>query len=124
MAPEILELVRQGTEHIPILLDASGAPLRRHIVHIDDVIQALDKMLDNPKALNQTFNIAAPEPFDYRAAAAYLSSRTGLPTIDIPCPAYHSFAIDISKARSVLGYDPENTFEKMADRALSFRSKT
>lgn len=115
---EILQLVRAKQERIPILTNSSGVPLRRHIVHIDDVTQAFDRMLDNPAALNQSFNIASPSPFEYRVAAEYLSRKTGIPTVEVRCPAYHPFEINITRARAVLGYAPENDFFRMADRAL------
>jgi len=119
---EILALVRAGEERIPILTDANGVPFRRHIVHIDDVMQAFERMLGNAAALGQAFNIAAPAPFDYRVAAEYLSAKTGTPTIEIPCPGYHSFEINITRARTVLGYAPANDFFRMADRALEARA--
>ncbi|MCB1062611.1 MAG: NAD(P)-dependent oxidoreductase [Verrucomicrobiae bacterium] len=118
-----LDLVRAGEEHLPILLDRDGEPLHRHIVHIDDVIHALDRMIANPAAFNEDFNIAAPAAFDYRTAANCLAEKTGLPTIEIPCPDYHGFEIDISKARERIGYDPQNDFATMADRAIAFRKK-
>lgn len=118
----VLALVREGREHIPVLVDAEGSPLTRHIVHIDDVIQGLRLMIDNPDALGEDFNIAAPAPFDYRTAAEELSAKLGFPTIEIPCPDYHGFSIDISKAREVLGYAPENDFSRMADRAIAARA--
>ena len=119
---ETLELVRSGKEHLPVLLDRDNKPIRRHIVHIDDVIHGFDRMLDNPAALNEDFNIAAPAAFDYRSASSYLSEKTDLPTVEISCPEYHSFEIDISKAREMIGYAPQNDFEAMADRALAFRA--
>lgn len=119
VSQEVLELVRRGEERIPILLDAQGVPLRRHIVHIDDVMQAFGKMLDEPAAIGQSFNIAGPAPFNYRVAAEYLSSRLGIPTVEISCPSYHSFEINITRARSLLGYAPENDFFRMADRAIA-----
>jgi len=119
---EVLALVRAGQERIPILCDAEGLPLRRHIVHIDDVMQAFDRMLGNPAALGQSFNIAAPAPFDYRVAATHLSRKMGIPVVEIRCPDYHSFEIDITRARSVLGYAPENDFVRMADRAIAARA--
>jgi UDP-glucose 4-epimerase len=119
---ETLDLARQGREHLPILLDRDGIPLRRHIVHIDDVMHALDRMLDNPVALNQEFNIAGPAAFDYRSAAACLAEKTGLPTVEIPCPDYYSFEIDISKAKERLGYSPKNDFATMAERAMLWRA--
>lgn len=120
---EILKLVENGQEHVPILTGQEGIPLNRHIVHVDDVMQAFDKMLGNPVALNNDFNIAAPAAFNYRVAAEYLAKRTGLPTVEIPC-AYHGFEININRARSILGYTPENDFFRMADRALDFRNNT
>ncbi|MCB1232543.1 MAG: NAD(P)-dependent oxidoreductase [Verrucomicrobiae bacterium] len=119
----VLELVREGKEHLPILLDRNGDPLKRHIVHIDDVVHALDRMLANPAAINEDFNIAAPEAFDYRSAAACLAEKTGLPSVEIACPYYHGFEIDISKARDRIGYNPRNDFATMADRAIAWRNQ-
>ncbi|MEY4939949.1 MAG: dTDP-glucose 4,6-dehydratase [Verrucomicrobiota bacterium] len=120
--PDVLELVRTQQERIPVLTDGAGVPLRRHIVHIDDVMQGFERAIGNPSALNQTFNIAGPAPFDYRVAADYLSAKLGVPTVELRCPDYHPFEINITRARSVLGYAPENDFFRMADRAIAARS--
>lgn len=119
---DILALVRAQEERIPILTDAQGTPLRRHIVHIDDVMQAFGLMLGNPSANGQVFNIAGPAPFDYRVAADYLSAKRDIPTVEIRCPDYHPFEINITRARTVLGYAPENDFFRMADRAVEARA--
>jgi nucleoside-diphosphate-sugar epimerase len=123
LTDEVLALVRAGAERIPILTDACGTPLRRHIVHVDDLMQAFDRALGNPSARGQTFNIAGPAPFDYRVAAAYLSGRLGVPTVELRCPNYHPFEINTTRARTVLGYAPENDFFRMADRAIEARSQ-
>jgi len=123
ITPEILSLVRAGEDRIPLLLDGSGVPLRRHIVHIDDVVQVFRLSLGNEASLGQSFNVAGPAPFSYDVAARYLSEKTGVPTIDINCPNYHSFEINITRCRTVLGYAPENDFFRMADRALAVREK-
>lgn len=117
----VLDLVRSGKERVPVLTGQGGVPLRRHIVHVDDVMQALDRMLGNPAALGQTFNIAGPSAFDYRVAAEYLAGKLDLPTVEIPCPQYFPFEINISRARTLLGYAPENDFFRMADRAIAAR---
>lgn len=121
---EVLALVRAGEERIPILTDAQGVPFRRHIVHVDDVIQSFERMLVNPSAIGQTFNIAAPSAFDYRVAAEYISEKTGVPVIALRCPDYHSFEINITRARTVLGYAPVNDFFRMADQAIASRETT
>ena len=118
----VMQLARAGEERIPILTDNKGVALNRHIVHVDDVMQAFDKMLGNDAAINQSFNIASPAAFNYRVAAEYLSKKMQIPTVEIPC-AYHSFEININRARSVLGYVPENDIFIMIDRALEFRQQ-
>ena len=123
VSDDILALLEAKQERIPILVDAQGVPYYRHIVHVDDVIQAFDKMLGNPSAVGESFNIAAPAPFEYRTAADYLSKKMGVPTVEILCAGYHSFAINITKARSVLGYAPENDFFRIADRAIECRAQ-
>ncbi len=123
VSDETLQLVRDEQERIPILIDRHSNPFRRHIVHVDDVMQAFDRMLDEPKAIGTTFNIAGPKAFDYREAAGHLSEKTGIATHEIRCPDYHSFEIDIGRAQSVLGYAPENDIFRMLDRALEFRNQ-
>ena len=120
VSEDILALVRAGEERVPILTDGAGVPYHRHIVHIEDVLQAFGLMLGNPAALGHSFNIASSAPFDYRVAATYLAERMDLPTVEIACPGYHSFCININKARSMLGYDPCYDFRAMADSALEY----
>lgn len=119
VSDEVMRFVDAQQERVPVLVDRQGAPLRRHIVHLDDVVQAFDRALDNPSALGQTFNIAGPAAFDYRVAATYLSKKMQVPTVDLYCPEYHSFEINITRARTVLGFAPENDFFRMADRAMA-----
>lgn len=119
---EIMALVKAGEERVAAQVNAEGVPYNRHIVHIDDVVQAFGLILGNPVAIGESFNIAGPSAFNYRPATNYLSERTGVPTIDVPAPGYHSFEIDINKARSILGYRPENDIFTMIDRALEWRT--
>jgi UDP-glucose 4-epimerase len=121
VSDEVLDLVRSGQERIPVLVDGSGVPLTRHIVHIDDVIHALDQSLGNENAIGRDYNIAAADAFQYREAADYISEKLGIPTIDIPNPLYHSFSIDISRAQREIGYSPTNDVRRMADRAVESR---
>lgn len=117
----IRALVQAGEERLTVLTDSAGVALNRHIVHVDDVMQAFNQMLGSPAAVGQSFNIAAPQPFNYGVAAGFLSEHIGVPAIEIATP-YHSFEINIGRARSVLGYAPENDFRRMATRAIAARA--
>ncbi len=121
IGPEVLDLVRTGQERIPILTDGSGTPLRRHVVHVEDLMAAFDLALENSSALGQTFNIAGPSPFDYRVAAEHLSGRLRIPTVELRCPNYHPFEINITRARTILGYAPTHDFFRMAELAIEAR---
>ncbi len=121
--PEIMALVERGEERVALQTDGEGVPYYRHIVHVDDVMQAFDKIFGNRAALGHSFNIAGPAAFNYGPAAEYLSQKTDTPTIEIACPGYHSFAININKARAMLGYAPENDIFRMIDRALEYRAE-
>ncbi len=120
VSDEIMALVEAGEERAAVQVDGNGIPYFRHIAHIDDVMQAFGRMLGNESAIGQDFNIAGPAPFEYRVAGEYLAAKLDMPTIDVACPDYHSFAIDINKARCMLGYAPENDIFTMADRAIDW----
>ncbi len=120
--PEVMDLVKQGQERIPVLVDANNEPLTRHIVHMNDLMQALDRAIGNPDSFGRDYNIAAPEPFQYRRAAALISAKLGIPTVDIPSPHYHSFSIDTSRANCEIGYSPVHDFPLMVQRAMEARA--
>jgi UDP-glucose 4-epimerase len=123
LTDELREVIAQGGNRVPILLNGEGLPYARHIVHLDDVVQAFDLALGNPAALGETFNIAAPRAFRYDEAAAYLAPKVGLETCTITAAGYHSFEINVSKARRVLGYAPQYDIFGIIDKALEWRQK-
>lgn len=122
LTDELREIISRGENRVPVLVNQDGVPYTRHIVHLDDVVHAFDVATGNPRAIGETFHIAAPKAFRYDEAAAYLSEKTGLPTCTITASGYHSFEINISKARHVLGYNPQYDIYGIIDRALEWRT--
>jgi nucleoside-diphosphate-sugar epimerase len=118
LADEHRRLIARGEDRVPILVNRDRVPYRRHIVHLEDVVQAWLLALGNPVAVGQTFHIAAPSAFSYDQAAGYLSQRTGVPTTELVVPDCHSFEIDITRARSMLGYRPKYDIYGIIDAAL------
>lgn len=111
----------QNKEGVGCLLHADAKPFSRHIVGIDDVVQAFMLAIGNDKAINETFNIAAPSAFSYDVAAKYISEKLNCPIVEFKCNKYYDFSINISKARSILGYKPEIDIFKIIDKAIEFR---
>ena len=58
------EYVKSGA--VPLMLDPKGKPVQRNFVHVSDLVAAILRALDHPKAHQQTFNICMDEPVDYR----------------------------------------------------------
>lgn len=112
------EYVKTGT--IPVMLDPQGWPVKRNYVHLEDLVSAILKALDHPKARQQTFNICMDEPLDYGELAAYLAESRGLPSVEIPTGFYSTW-LDNNKAKFLLGWRPEYDLKKMTDTAWNYR---
>ena len=111
----------EGTDGVGCLVHPDGRPYVRHIVSIADVVQAFIIALGNPQAIGETFNIAAPAPFSYDVLSGYVSKKLGIPAVTFQFDGAYDFSIDISKARSVLGYRPAGDVFQMVDAAVAFR---
>jgi UDP-glucose 4-epimerase len=112
------EYVQSGA--VPVMLGADGQPVKRNFVHVDDLVEAISRAVDHPKARQQTFNICMNEPVDYGELAAYLKESRGLPTVPIQTP-YHSTWLDNSKARFLLGWSPKYDLRALTDAAWDYR---
>jgi len=110
-----------GRDAAVALRHPDGKPVRRHIVALEDCVQAFLLALRCEGIEGQTFNIAMAEPFDYAGAAAYVAERLGIEVIDLVDPVGQDFSIDVTKARYVLGYQPEYDIRSLIDQAVQFR---
>lgn len=104
----------------PVMLDAGGQPMRRNYVHVNDLVEAILKALDNPRARQQTFNICMDEPVNYREVGDYLAQTRGYQTVDIPSE-FHSTWLDNSKAKFLLNWRPRYNLTRMIDEAFDYR---
>jgi UDP-glucose 4-epimerase len=104
---------------VPLLRDAAGQPLKRNFVHVDDLVSAIVAAIDNPRAERQLFNICMDRPVDYGEVAGYLKRTRGLDSVDIPSQ-YHSNWMDNSKAKYLLGWEPDYDLEMLIDSAWSY----
>lgn len=107
------------TATLPLLRDADGRPLKRNFVHVDDLVSAILRAIDNPRAERQLFNVCMDRPVDYGEVAAYLKRTRGLDAIDIPS-RYHSNWMDNSKAKYSLDWQPEYDLERLIDSAWTY----
>ncbi|MBN1852422.1 MAG: NAD(P)-dependent oxidoreductase [Pirellulales bacterium] len=110
-----------GADAAVALRHPDGRPVRRHIVAVEDCVQAHRLALTREGIEGQTFMIAMDNPFDYVEVAEYTAKKLGIETLDLVDPVGQDFAIDISKARYLLGYRPDDDIFRLIDRAVEFR---
>jgi nucleoside-diphosphate-sugar epimerase len=108
------------TETIPVMLDPHGKPVKRNFVHVEDLVSAILLAIDAPQARQQTFNICMDEPVDYGAVADYLGKTRGLPSVNVSTQFYSTW-LDNSKAKFLLGWQPEYDLEKLIDAAWEYQ---
>jgi len=106
----------QKVNIIPLMLDANGNPMKRNIVHLNDLVSAICISLDHIEARQQTFNISMDEPFNYGKAADYLLKTCKIKSVKMKTK-YHSTWLDNNKAKFLLGWRPEYGLEQMIDEA-------
>jgi len=95
--------------------------MRRHIVALEDCVQACLLALSTPGIEGQTFMIAMNDPFSYPEAAQYLAEKLGIDRIELVDPVGQDFCIDISRAKYRLGYRPQYDIFGLIDHAIEFR---
>lgn len=107
-------------QSVALALAADGRPLKRSIIGVDDVVDAILAAIEIRPPGCQTFNLAMEEPFDYGRAAAYISNRFGHEAVEIPTP-FHSVWIDNMKARQLLNWSPKLNTQSLVDAAWAFQ---
>jgi nucleoside-diphosphate-sugar epimerase len=101
---------------VPLMLDINGNPMKRNMVHLNDLVAAICLSLDHMEAKQQTFNISMREPFDYGKAAHYLLNTRKIKSVPMETK-YHSTWLDVNKANFLLGWRPAYGLEQMIDEA-------
>jgi nucleoside-diphosphate-sugar epimerase len=126
-APRWCDLVgaEAAAEHaargaVPVLLDASGTPVLRNFVHVEDLVDAIVAALDQPRARHQLMNVCMDEPLDYGRLGEYLARTRRTPLVPIR-DRFHSTWLDNSKAKFLLGWRPRFDLERLVDAAWDYQ---
>jgi nucleoside-diphosphate-sugar epimerase len=71
----------------------------------------------NPLARNQVFNVVSPA-WDYGVVGEWLAGKLGVPAERVPLDA-HSWDMDTTKIRTMLGWQPKDDVLTMLERGLA-----
>ncbi len=105
---------------IPVMTDATGQPVKRNFVHVEDLSEAIMLALDHPLAHQQLFNVCMDEPVDYGKMADYLKETRGLPNVEVSTE-FHSTWLDNTKAKFLLDWRPKFDLPKLIDAAWDYK---
>jgi UDP-glucose 4-epimerase len=120
-SPELAALW-QGEERLVALKDTQGRYYKKHVAEVRDIVHGCVCALGAEAAFGQTFQLAGPGPFTWDQAAGHLSAALGLPVVEAQLsgvPTHYEF--DLSKARRLLGFEPQYDLGRMIAEALRFR---
>jgi UDP-glucose 4-epimerase len=120
--PELAPLW-DGEERLVILRDENGRAHKKHIADVRDIVHGCVRALDAPNAAGEVIQLGGPSAFTWDDAVPHLSDRTGIPVVDARVSGgvtYYEY--DLSKARRLLGFEPEVDIRRMIDDAVAFRA--
>jgi UDP-glucose 4-epimerase len=112
------EAVNGNLDMLFIPRNMEGVAWTHNITDVRDSVQGVMLALEKEEAIGETFNIhdAGGTPFD--EAVLHIHERTGEPYAEARMPNYLAFYLDISKARRMLGYNPQYHGIAQIDQAL------
>ena len=100
--------------------DAQGEPWRLVVTDVRDVVAGTILALESDSAIGEAFNMTGCPPITYAGAARRLADATGRPYREVTMPFWRGADASTEKARDLLGYDPQYTFDKMVETALAY----
>ncbi len=99
--------------------EPQGEPWQLVVQDVRDTVAGTILALESDKAIGEAFNMTGPPPVTYGSAARTLADATGRPYRDVKMPFFRGATASTEKARVMLGYNPQYTFDKMVETALA-----
>jgi len=120
-SPELKRRLADGERFVVMPVDPAGEPLARTLVQREDVIDGLLRMIDEPKAIGQTFHLSGPG-FTWDVPCEYLADKLGLPLEPVTVPGEHSYTIDTGHTTERLGWEAKFDVIAMLEAAMAWRA--
>ena len=116
---DLLEAYNSGENKLVVSCNENGQSHRMGISDTRDTVAGVIAALDSEKAAGNVFNLAPPSATSFDQAIDCLQEATGLKSIRVNIPGPDlNYESDCQKAKKILGYQPEWTFEEMVKDAV------
>ena len=116
-----LERLWEGEERLIILRDQEGNSWKDHMVDVRDLVSGLTGALNQAQTFGEVYHLAGPRPFTWEEAVPHLSQALEIPWVEDSLEPAFRYELDISKARSAFGYDPQYDVSRMVDDGVAYK---
>ncbi|MBN2168147.1 MAG: SDR family oxidoreductase [Actinobacteria bacterium] len=122
----IPNFVCQALKGKPLTIYGDGSQTRS-FCYVSDMVSGLKKAMFTPEASGEVINIGNPREMEVLDLAVLIKEKTGSDSTmsyhDLPENDPHLRRPDISKAKRILGWEPEVDLETGLDRVIEWFSK-
>ena len=121
----VLEPLDRDAEQHLLACSPDGTPYKMCICDTRDLVRGIVLALEHPEAVGETIGIGPDEAIAFDRALSLIRQVTGLSVVEarLPGPAVN-YETSNQKARRLLGFAPEWTFERMLEEAaLEWRAR-
>jgi len=120
-AQAIINDLLQTPDAVCAVTDPNGKSWALAFTDVRDVVAGTLLALNNKDAIGEAFNMVSPVPVNYTTAARLIADNTDRPYRKVTMPFYWGPHVSNRNARSMLGYNPQYSFDKMVETALAFQ---
>ena len=118
---EVEEKAKANPDLSVIPYGPGRVPWQWHVTDVRDCVQAVLLSLDTDAVECDIFNLAGPPPRPFDEVVKYKCEKLGTPYEEVHTPVTWRLEFDVTKARELLGYEPEYDVFRMIDDAIAFR---
>ena len=116
----IMSQLLETPDAVCAVSDPEGNPWQQVVQDVRDTVAGTMLALESEAAIGEAFNMTGPPAVSYTDAARILAEATGRPYREVRLPFFRGAKASNEKARVMLGYNPQYTFDKMVETALAY----
>ncbi len=118
----LYRFIRAARDGEPLSITAPD-PLPWDVLHVDDAVEAIIRALAAEARDPGALNVGHGEPVELSAVARWIAERAGKGSeVRVDGPAHPVFAMDVSRARALLGWSPPPLHARLAALCTAFEA--
>ncbi len=110
-----------GEDRLLLSRNPNGVPHKQPFCDVRDIALGLTLGLEREEAVGEEFNLGGAAILDWGEAVPWLAERCGTGYADARLPSANYFTLDLTKIRTLLGYEPQHDFKSVVETAEAIR---